>query len=236
MRSCLHTRCTLSEPVASPAAHVPPEEHCRGPVQHDIEPVAHLAEPREVGAGAHACNISHMRTDHGQKDMFAVLSDAILQLHTRTAVAGPGERQVCSKGRVQSQCKHSTSSWLDPIHADATTRSKCFAWHGKCPLKAQGVCGTAARPHLRQTHQPEKPFKEKDLPLGFVGASSTAFSPPAHGVLGISSSYWLRWLEGKACNCAAPTIEPFVAQGRKASGQHITKDDVGKNLLGSIAH
>ena len=40
--------------------------------------------------------------------------------------------------------------------------------------------GTAARSHLRQTHHPEKPFSENDLPLGFVGASSTAFSPPAH--------------------------------------------------------
>ena len=111
----------------------------------------------------------------------------------------------------------------------------CLAPQVPVLMQAQEVCGTAAGAHLRQTHHPEKPFSENDLPLGFVGASSTAFSPPAHTACWVQQLSAVEEAAGTACICAAPTIEPCGAQGRNATGQQFRMDRAAKKLLGSAA-
>ena len=67
IRNPVRCECTLSCTLGPFAEATQAKQQARGsvaPVQHDIEAVPHLAEPREVGAGAQACNISHMRTGY----------------------------------------------------------------------------------------------------------------------------------------------------------------------------
>lgn len=82
---------------------------------------------------------------------------------------------------MRSQCRQCTGTSLQANRANASMRLVlCLAPHVPAPTQAWGNAGQPEGAHLRQTHHPEKPFNENDLPLGFVGASSTAFSPPAH--------------------------------------------------------